>query len=168
MHCNLPTSRLSTAACLGVAVLTILPSFSLTAAELHIGGATVSITPEQPVAISGQMHTRIARIVESPVTATALALESREGDKVLDQAIMVSCDLVAIREGIQDMVRERIQDRIPDFDGSKLVMNATHTHTAPVMREGIYDLPAEGIMQPTEYVEFLADRVADAAVNAWQ
>jgi hypothetical protein len=146
----------------------ILPALSLTAAELHIGGATVSITPEQPVALSGQMHARIARTVESPVTATALALESREGDKVLDQTIMVSCDLVAIREGIQDKVRERIQARIPDFDGSKLVMNATHTHTAPVMREDTYELPAEGIMQPKEYVEFLADRVADAAVQAWQ
>ncbi len=163
-----PTTRLSTAACLGIAVLMILPALSLTAAELHIGGATVSITPEQPVALSGQMHARIARTVESPVTATALALESREGDKVLDQTIMVSCDLVAIREGIQDKVRERIQARIPDFDGSKLVMNATHTHTAPVMREDTYELPAEGIMQPKEYVKFLADRVADAAVQAWQ
>ncbi len=140
----------------------------LTAAELHIGGATVSITPDAPVALSGQMHTRIARTVESPVTATALALESREGDKVLDQAIMVSCDLVAIRDGILEMVRQRIQNRLPDFDISKIVMNATHTHTAPVMREEVYELPAEGIMQPHEYVEFLADRVADIAVSAWQ
>lgn len=148
--------------------LAIVPVDWLTAAELHIGGATISITPDGPVALSGQMHARIARSVESPVTATALALESREGDKVLDQAIMVSCDLVAIREGILDMVRQRIQDRLPDFDVSKLVMNATHTHTAPVMREGAYDLPAEGVMQPSEFVEFLSDRVADIAVSAWQ
>jgi hypothetical protein len=133
-----------------------------------MGGATISITPRDPVAISGQMHTRIARTVESEVTATALALESREGDQVLDQAIMVSCDLVAIREGIPQMVRRRIKDRIPDFDGTKLVMNATHTHTAPVMREGVYELPSEGIMQPAEYVEFLSDRVADIAVESWQ
>ena len=31
------------------------------AAELHVGGATVSITPDRPVALAGQMHTRIAR-----------------------------------------------------------------------------------------------------------
>ena len=36
------------------------------------------------------------------------------------------------------------------------------------MREDVYELPAEGIMQPHEYVEFLADRVADIAVSAWQ
>ena len=70
------------------------------AAELRVGGATTSITPDRPVALAGQMHTRIAREVESPVTATALALESRQGDRVLDQAILVSCDLVAIGDGI--------------------------------------------------------------------
>ena len=167
MYCYLPQLR-RYFAFICIAVLNALPACSLTAAELHIGGATVSITPGAPVALSGQMHTRIARSVESPVTATALALESREGDKALDQAIMVSCDLVAIREGIIDMVRQRIHDRIPDFDVSKLVMNATHTHTAPVMQEGVYDLPAEGVMQPNEFAEFLADRVADIAVSAWQ
>ncbi len=149
-------------------VLMILPAISLTAAELHLGGATVSITPDEPVALSGQMHTRIARTVESPVTATALALESRDGDKVLDQAIMVSCDLVAIREGILEKVRERVKERIADFDVEKLFLNATHTHTAPVMREDAFQLPQAGIIQPKEYVEFLADRVADVTVKAWQ
>ncbi|TWU20686.1 hypothetical protein Pla52o_45650 [Novipirellula galeiformis] len=144
------------------------PARPLTASELHIGGATISITPDEPVAISGQFATRIARTVESAAMATALALESREGDKVLDQAIMVSCDLVLINKGIPEKVRQRLKDRLPDFDASKLVMNATHTHTAPVTREGLYELPTEGIMQPKEYIEFLADRVADAAVNAWQ
>jgi hypothetical protein len=113
------------------------------------------------------MHTRIAKTVETPVTATALALESREGEQVLDQAIMVSCDLVAIREGVLEMVRDRLQKKIPDFDMSKLFLSATHTHTAPVMREGAYQLPEDGIIQPGEYVEFLADQVVKASVKAW-
>ncbi len=145
-----------------------LPALALRAAELHVAGATTSITPKQPVGLSGQLHTRIARSVDSPVTATALALESRDGEQSLDQAILVSCDLVAIREGVLDMVRERIEERLPDFDSSKLVMSATHTHTAPVMNEDIYDLSADGVMQPQDYVEFLADRVADICVQAWQ
>lgn len=114
------------------------------------------------------MRTRIARTVDSPVTATALALESRHGHKVLDQAIMVSCDLVVIREGILPMVRERVKGRLEDFDVNKLFLSATHTHTAPVLREGAYQLPQEGIIQPKNYVEFLADRVADASVKARQ
>ena len=44
------------------------------AAELLVGGATISITPDKPVALAGQFHTRIGRTVETPVTATALAL----------------------------------------------------------------------------------------------
>src|SRR5947199_4860840 len=98
-------------------------------AELHVGGATVSITPDRPVSLAGQMHTRIARQVESPVTATALALESREGDKVLDQAILVSCDLVVIGDGILEPVRRRLEERVPGFDARKLILSATHTHT---------------------------------------
>ena len=45
-------------------------------AELHVGGATVSITPKLPVALSGQRHTRVATSVESPVTATALGIHA--------------------------------------------------------------------------------------------
>ncbi|AGA24642.1 hypothetical protein [Singulisphaera acidiphila] len=138
------------------------------AAELHVGGATVSITPDRPVAIAGQMRTRIARDVESPVTATALALESKEGDKVLDQAIMISCDLVAIESAVLAQVRRRVKERLPDLDSQKVLLNATHTHTAPVMTEGDYEIPKDGIMQPAEYADFLASQVAEAAVKAWQ
>jgi hypothetical protein len=137
-------------------------------AELHVGGATVSITPDRPVAIAGQMHTRIARDVESPVTATALALESRDGDKVLDQAVLISCDLVAIDAAVLDQVRRRVKDRLPDLDPLKLLLNATHTHTAPVQREGDYEIPKDGVMQPAEYAEFLSAQVAEAAVKAWE
>ncbi len=63
-------------------------------AELWIGGATVDITPDKPVPLDGHRNLRISNKVESPITATALALESRDGDQMLDQAIIVSCDLV--------------------------------------------------------------------------
>lgn len=137
------------------------------AAELWVGAATISITPDQPVALSGQMHTRIARTVESPCIAAALALESRDGDKSLEQSILVACDLVAIREGVIDKVRARLKDRLPDFDRQKIILSATHTHTAPVMLEGAYELPKEGIIQPEQYVEFLVERVVQAAEQAW-
>lgn len=136
--------------------------------ELLVGGATVSITPDRPVALSGQMHTRIGREVQSPCTATAIALESRRGDEVVEQAIFVSCDLVSIREGVLEEVRERAKDRLPGFEIEKLILNATHTHTAPVMTEGKYKIPKEGVMQPAEYRDFLVDRLADAAARAWE
>ncbi len=140
----------------------------LRAAELLVGAASTSITPEEPVALSGQFHTRVAKTVESPVTANVLVLESRDGDKSLDLAIMVSCDLVVIREDIQSRIRERVAAELPEVDVQKLFVNATHTHTAPVMVEGKYVIPAEGVIQPAEYVEFLTEQVSDAVVKAWK
>jgi hypothetical protein len=109
------------------------------------------------------MHTRVAKTVESPVTANVLALESREGDKSLDQAIMVCCDLVVIREDVEPRIRKRVAS-----NARKLLINATHTHTAPVMVEGKYLIPKDGVMQPAKYVEFLTEQVSNAVAKAWK
>lgn len=145
-----------------------IASATLTAAELHLGAATVDITPDEPVALSGQRNVRISKKPETQIQASALALESREGDRVLDSAIMVSCDLVAIRQGVLEQTREKLATLAPDFPLEKLFLAATHTHTAPVMIEGRYHLPAEGIMQPAAFVDFLTTRLAQAAAEAWK
>ena len=141
---------------------------SLPAAQLHVGAATIDITPDQPVALDGQRNVRISKKVDTHLFATALAIESREGDRVLDQVVFVSCDLVAIRQGILAKVREKIGDRLPGVDLKKIFLNATHTHTAPVTVEGRYALPETGIMQPAAYAEWMTARIADGIIEAWQ
>ncbi len=143
-------------------------STTSSAAELFVGAATIDITPDQPVALSGQRRVRISKEPETPISASALALESKNVEEVIDQAIIVSCDLVAIRDGILDQVREKVKPRLNDFDVAKLFLSATHTHTAPVMIEGRYNLPATGIMQPSDYADFLTSQIADAVVESWQ
>ncbi|MCP5115253.1 MAG: hypothetical protein GY953_30850, partial [bacterium] len=138
------------------------------AAEILIGWSSTSITPARPVALSGQFHTRISESVHDPVTATALAIESRTQDGAVDQAIMVSCDLVRITAKLQSRLRSRVKGELRDFDGTKLFLNATHTHTAPVIREGLYQIPDKGVMQPSEYVDFLIERLAEAVIQAWK
>ncbi|MEW6303870.1 MAG: hypothetical protein AB1705_10390 [Verrucomicrobiota bacterium] len=138
------------------------------AAEFRFGAATVDITPAEPVALDGQRNARISKKPETPISVTALALEARDGDKVLDQTVIVSCDLVAIRDGILAKVRAKVKPRLPDFDVNKLFLGATHTHTAPVTLEGRYNLPATGIIQPAAYAEWMTERVADAVVQSWQ
>ncbi|MFH5802699.1 hypothetical protein [Alienimonas sp. DA493] len=140
---------------------------ALDAAELLVGAARTTITPDEPVALSGQFHTRVAKTVESPCTANVLVLESRDGDKSLETAVMVSCDLVVIREDVQSRIRSAVAAKAPEVETQKLFVNATHTHTAPVMVEGKYVLPADGVVQPAEYVEFLVGQVSDAVVEAW-
>ncbi len=138
------------------------------AGELWIGAATADITPEKPAALAGQMNLRVSKKVDNPLVATVLALEARDGEKVLDQAIIISCDLVAIRQGVQERFREHAKPRLPGFDLDKLFLNASHTHTAPCTTEDLYDIPKEGVLQPAEYLEFLLGRLADAAAKAWE
>jgi sugar phosphate isomerase/epimerase len=140
---------------------------------LTVGWATVDITPPKPVALVGQLHKRISSGVRDPITATALALETRgeKGDK--EQAVMVSCDVVGIPRLIQKRLQEKVASRLPDLDARKIFLNATHTHTAPGFIDsqfkGLYDVSHDpGVMKASEYAEVFLERVAEAVVRAWE
>jgi hypothetical protein len=152
--------------------------------QLAYGWASASITPDQPVAIGGQYHTRISGEVHDPLFATALAIETRDAAGVIDQAVMVSCDLSLVRRQTQERVRELVKPQLPDLDVSKILISATHTHTAPALTDAdetnlhpydfigswAYRIPPEetGVMRPAQYLAFLAERISDAVVKAWQ
>lgn len=141
----------------------------VSAGQLYVGSETISITPDAPVALDGQRQARIAKDVQTPCTATALAIETRDGDRSIDQAIFVACDLCIIRGGrtLYDDVRAQLKGRLPEEIQSKIILSATHTHTGPVPQEELYDLPKEGVMPPAEYRKFLTKRLADIIVAAW-
>ena len=145
----------------------VFASISASAAELRIGAATVDITPDRPLALDGQFRTRISSGVDNPITATAVAIEAYEGERMVDQAIFVSVDMVSVNPLILKPLRERLRDKLPELDVRKLVMSATHTHTAPVVMEGWYKIPQEGVMRPNEYKEFLLGRLEELVVRAW-
>ena len=136
--------------------------------KLFIGTATISITPDEPVSLQGQMYTRIAKEVESPVTANVVVLQSRQGDQILDTAVMVSCDLCVLPQPIIERARQEIQKRLPQLDTKKVFINATHSHTGPSTRLGVYSLPEKGVMKVEAYYDFFAQRVADAVEKAWK
>ncbi|MFM7076205.1 MAG: hypothetical protein ACKO3G_09080, partial [Planctomycetaceae bacterium] len=132
------------------------------AAALRAGAATVDITPARPAALWGQMHTRVSTGVASPITATVLVLDSDAGGVTT----LVACDLVAIPEDALAAIRKRVAETVPDVPVDRIVTSATHTHTAPVLLEGVYEIPP-GVTGPGEYVEFLATRVAEGIREAW-
>ncbi|MHC4621059.1 MAG: hypothetical protein ACYTEQ_25210 [Planctomycetota bacterium] len=140
---------------------------------LYVGWASADITPQQPVALVGQMRKRISQSVLDPLTATVLALETRGENNKSEQAIMVSCDVAFIKKPIQERLRVLIKHKLPDFDTDKLFMNATHTHTAPGFVDGafygLYDVSQdEGVMKASEYASFLLERISKAVVQAWR
>ena len=93
---------------LGVIANVFATGATARAAELWIGAATADITPTPPVVLEGL---QVVRAIHSPLTANVLALESRQGDQVIDQAILVACDL-CILPGIQDGFRKHLADRL--------------------------------------------------------
>ena len=141
--------------------------------SLYVGWASLDITPQQPVALVGQMTKRISQSVRDPLTATVLALETRGDSGKREQAIMVSCDVAFIRKPIQERLRALIKPKLPDFNADKLFMNATHTHTAPGFIDGafygLYDVSQdEGVMKASEYASFFLERISEAVVEAWR
>jgi hypothetical protein len=157
----------------GIFLITISWAPNLHSTELHIGTATADITPKLPVALMGQFNLRIADTVETSLTANVIALESREGNRSLDEAIMVSCDLTEIPEKLLKMVRDEVHKQIPELDVKKIFMTAIHTHTAPVLENDLtssfrYQIPKKGVSQVEEYNIFFVQRVAEAIARAWE
>jgi len=143
--------------------------------QLYVGSASVDITPySERVILDGSGYKRLTKEVEDPVTATVLALETRDGEKIIEQAIMITCDLVRITKEVHEGFQRIAADKLKDFDSSKLFAGATHTHCGPSIsyaRTGpgqLYDISKDkNVMTPQQYILFLYDKVSAAIVKAW-
>jgi len=158
--------------CIVSIIAPIRPAEAKPDGRLHIGWAQVDITPDKPVALVGQLHKRISQGVKDPLTATALALETKNPDGSIEQAIMVSCDVITIRKAVTDRLKKAVKSRIPDFDSEKILLNANHTHTGPGFIDGaykVYDVSKDkGVMKASEYANFFIERITRAAEQAWK
>lgn len=151
--------------------------------SFKVGWATADITPDRPVLIAGQFHARLSEGVLDPVTATILVMESGVANQA-KKAVWISCDLVGISDGtrgganIRDRIREQIIQLEPSLSAGQIIINATHTHAAPLVSsvdniEEVYGVSLEKIasggdaMPPSEYIDFAADRIAKATKEAW-
>ena len=156
------------------------------AGPLRIGWASTDITPERPVLVAGMAQARLSEGVADPIMATVLAFESVREGKPSGRVVMVSCDLLYIVDTLRDRVRELVQKSLPEIDPTCIVLNATHTHSsaetltdppfaAKLHRFGL-EVPEAwsqwgldlGVMSPTEYLEFTAQRIAEAVAQAWK
>ncbi len=136
-------------------------------ADLYIGNAQVSITPDQPVALEGFFHLRISKGVDSPVTASVVVVESRdENNQVSEQSVFVSADLVHIPWEMVHAVRKSVAEKLPKLDVSKIFISVTHTHAGPVVMRDNFILP-EGVLTIKEYQSFFTGRVTKAIVKAY-
>lgn len=156
--------------------------------NLRIGWAEQSIVPEKKVSLDGQFFERISEFVESEITATAIAVQAEE-----DEMIIVSVDVVGLDEDLLALARKKFSAYTTEIDANKLIVCATHTHTSLIMaldgdnRESILSsaeailnefLPQDkqytkavepdgSVITPIEAAEFVTDKIALAAKEAW-
>ncbi len=146
------------------------------ARTIKIGWAGRDITPNRTVILGAQFKMRVSEGVDGPVTVTALALSTGEASG--DSVIFVSCDRGGFRHKWYDdndflpLCREAIRARSSEIDPDTVILNATHTHTAPMTLVNQFGPEAEvlpdGVMTADEYMTFQTDRIADAVVEAWR
>ena len=153
--------------------------------KIKFGWSEVSIVPEgRRVDLAGQFYERISGEVETPIAVTAFAMEC--GD---DQMIFVGCDIVSASNKLLCAVREYLPEDC-GFDKSKLIISAIHTHTSlgylgrsdsfsnalqnlnAYMPEGVKYVPkvhddSADILRGQEARDFLVERIAKAALEAW-
>ena len=155
-------------------------------ARLKFGWASADITPDRPVVITGGSAARVSEGVSNHIYATALAIESTRNNGTPDMVVMVSLDLVGITDILYSRVQDLVRKATPEIDADKIILNATHTHTAPdqgtapdlVEMHSQYGIKVPvawarwgidlGVMPAEEYVEFAAGRIAEAIGQAWQ
>lgn len=141
--------------------------------NLKIGWAEVDITPSGPILLGGQMYARLSEGVLDPVMATAWALEVGK-----EQSVFVSCDLSKISDELREAVRAGVRQRQDEtgLDPHSVVLNATHTHTAPENNGAsrqVDHFPGGGsganleAMPIASYVAFAAERIVQAVIQAW-
>jgi len=151
--------------------------------SFKLGWSSVDITPDKPVLIAGQFHARVSEGVMDPITATVLAMESvRNGSS--QSSVLVSVDWVSVSDGMRDpsnlrgRLRELLKDLSPAIKGENIMINATHSHAAPLVTETdpekMYGItlkmmsPEKEMMSPKDYSEFAAQKIAGAVREAWK
>ena len=124
------------------------------------GAAAVVITPEEPTWMAGYAsRDKPSEGKFQDLFAKALALEDSQGTPL----VIVTLDLIgiprALREELENEVREKYQ-----LPPAGLLINASHTHSGPVVRaerSAVYHLTPEQGEQIQKYVAGLKEKLVD-------
>ena len=141
------------------------------AGKLLVGWSSVDITPESPVPLQGQFAARVSEGVLDPLTATVLVLES-VNEATTSRAIFVSCDIIEVSNDLHTAVQDRLKRLLPEIKPEEVIINATHTHTAPDISacadtKTIYGIDLDA-MSPAENIEYITDKIAYGIKEAWE
>lgn len=131
---------------------------------VYAGAAAVDITPQAwPLPLIGSFRYRLATSAHDPLHSRALVIQS--GDSTVAIAVADSCYIP--RETL-DAAKQRIQDTI-GIPTNRILVSATHTHTAPPPAPGIGLRGLESERQEdneSRYSERLIQGIASSVIQA--
>lgn len=128
------------------------------AAEMRVGAATRSITPDPLLPVSGGLGpTSPVREKRGELTARAVVLQ-QDGTTVA----IVSLDLL----GFPSVLGDRVRSRVPDIPAENILIGATHGHSSP----DCYAFPdgKGGHTGDLDYMELVCQKAAEAIHAALQ
>lgn len=153
--------------------------------NIKFGWSEVSIVPEgRRIELIGQFYERISGEVETPIAVTALAVECGN-----EHMVWVGCDLTFTSHHLLRAVRKVLPSNC-GFDKDRLIISATHSHTTVgyadptdsfsdawktlnyLKPDHINYVPlahddSPDILRDEEAKAFLAEKIAKAAIEAW-
>ncbi|MFN7929409.1 MAG: neutral/alkaline non-lysosomal ceramidase N-terminal domain-containing protein [Blastocatellia bacterium] len=138
--------------------LLLLLSPAVGAKQMRAGLAKVVITPEYNIWMAGYAaRTKPSLGKYQDLYAKALAITDEQGNR----AVLVTADILGFTRELAEAIAEQAQKQY-GLRRDQLMLNASHTHTGPVIRGnliGAYQLDAEQATRIYEYAQFLQDRV---------
>jgi neutral ceramidase len=117
-------------------ILLLCLALPLSAASWKAGTAKADITPKKPIWMAGYGgRTKPSEGTLHPLWAKALALEDAKGNR----AVIISTDTLGMTASIYANLKPRLAKE-HKLAPAQIMLNASHTHTGPVLRGGLYDI----------------------------
>lgn len=139
-------------------LLLVLLAPAALAKQMRAGLAKVVITPEYNIWMAGYAaRTKPSLGKFHDLYAKALAVTDEKGNRM----VLVTADILGFTRELAEAIAEKAQQQY-GLRRDQLMLNASHTHTGPVIRGnliGAYQLDAEQATRIYEYAQFLQERV---------
>lgn len=131
------------------------------AAGYKVGVAAVTITPREPIYMSGYAtRNHPSEGVLMDLKTKAMVIEDEKGARV----VIVSADVIGFPRSLTDPLAARIQ-KAYGIDRAHLLFNASHTHTGPLVGDNL-NIMFELTPQERAVVRRYAEKLANDIFNA--
>jgi len=148
-------------------LICLLPLLSVAQTHREVGAASVDITPDYPVRLSGYGGRRLPNTgISQHIFAKALAIGSNDDGP----AVLVTVDNCGIPASMREEVLNRLTAKTKVID-ARFAICSTHTHCAPMILGVLpnlfgMDIPPEHLPAIERYTRELTDSIEKAALAA--